>query len=91
MSSVNAHALEGHVFKNLTVGIYTQCEERCVWEEECVSVNIGPHVKDRKVCELSNADYLKHPEDLKPRLGWTYSGTEVRVVKVKNVVIKNGD
>jgi len=47
-------------------------------ESDCVSVNIGPPINDKVVCELSVSDYMQHPEDLKPRYGWTFRGTEVR-------------
>jgi len=70
--------LEGHVFLNLTLGLLTPCEDRCVMQRECVSVNIGPVLNDRVICELSNSDHWRHPEDLKPRPGWTYRGTEVQ-------------
>ena len=69
--------LEGHMFINLTIGIYTPCEHRCVMERKCVSVNIGPISKDKVICELSDSDHFQHPDDLKPRPGWTYRGTEV--------------
>ena len=72
--------LEGHVFLNLTIGINTPCEDRCVMESECVSVNIGPPLNGRVVCELSNSDHFKHPEDIKQRPGWIYRGTEVQTV-----------
>jgi len=43
-----------------------------------VSVNIGPPVNDKVVCELSDLDHIQQPQDLKPRQGWTYRGiTEV--------------
>jgi len=59
--------LEGHVFLNLSVGIYTPCEHRCVMEKECVSFNIGPTINNKVVCELSDSDAIKHPGDLKQR------------------------
>ena len=44
-----------------------------------MSVNIGPAVNDKVVCELSDSDHLQHPQDLKPRQGWSYGGlSEVR-------------
>ena len=43
-----------------------------------MSVNIGPPINDKVVCELSDSDYLQHREDLKSRCGWAYGGTEVR-------------
>ena len=84
VSPVNGHYLKGHVFMNLTIEIYASCEHRYVMESECVSVNIGPPVNDKVVCELSNSDHLRHPEDLKPRHGWTYTGTEVRHAIILN-------
>ncbi|XP_078352336.1 putative skeletal organic matrix protein 5 [Oculina patagonica] len=45
-------------------------------ESRCVSINIGPPINDRVVCELSDSDHSLHPEDLKPRAGFTYTGTE---------------
>ena len=47
-------------------------------QRECVSVNIGPVINDRVICELSNSDHWQHPEDLLKRRGWTYRGTEVQ-------------
>ena len=45
-------------------------------ERKCVSINIGPSIADKVICELSDSDHLQHPEDLKTRPGWTYRGTE---------------
>ena len=72
------HYLEGHVFLNLSIGVHRQCEEECLMQSECVSVNIGPPINDKVVCELSDSDHMQHPEDLKSRYGWIYRGTEVR-------------
>ena len=44
---------------------------------ECVSVNIGPTIDHKVICELSNSDDIQHPEDLIARPGWTYGVTEV--------------
>ena len=74
---VHGRYLVGHVFRNFSIGMYSECEKRCVWERECLSVNIGPPIHEKVVCELSNSDHVQHPEDLKPRQGWTYRGTEV--------------
>ena len=74
---VTGQYLEGHVFINLTIAIYTPCEHRCVMERKCVSVNFGPISKDKVICELSVSDHLQHPDDLKARPGWTYRGTEI--------------
>lgn len=71
--------LESHLFLNLSIGKYTPCEHRCIMENRCVSVNIGPLTEKNEVtCELNDADYLQYPGDLKYHPGWTYRGTEVR-------------
>ena len=40
-----------------------------------MSVNIGPLVNDKVVCELSDSDHILHPQHLTPRRGWSYRGT----------------
>ena len=62
------------MFLNLTIGVYTPCHHRCSMESRCVSVNIGPPVNDKVVCELSDSDHIQNPQDLKTREGWTYRG-----------------
>ena len=71
------------MFANLTIVIYAHCEEYCVREKECVSVNIGPVLEDTRICELSRSDALQHPQELKKRVGWIYRATEVRKCKSK--------
>ena len=43
----------------------------------CVSVNIGPPIKDKFFCELSDSDHIRHPKDVKRREGFMYIGPEV--------------
>lgn len=47
-------------------------------ESTCVSINIGPPINDQVMCQLSDSDNTRHPEDLKPQEGFMYRGTEVR-------------
>ena len=47
------------MFLNLTIGVYTPCHHRCSMESRCVSVNIGPPVNDKVVCELSDSDHIQ--------------------------------
>ncbi|XP_078351548.1 uncharacterized protein LOC144636259 [Oculina patagonica] len=77
-SPVDGHALRGHVFKNisLSVGMRSSCRGRCTMESICVSFNTGPPINDQVMCQLSDSDHTRHPEDLKPREGFTYRGTE---------------
>ena len=53
------------------------CTGLCTIESNCFSFNIGPPINDQVVCQLSDSDHVRHPEDLKPRDGFTYTGTEV--------------
>ena len=71
--------LEGHMIKNLSIGIDASCKNLCTLESHCVSFNLGPPVKDRMVCELSNSDDTLHPEHLIPREGFVYRGTQVGI------------
>ena len=87
--------LEGHVIKNISIGMYASCKHLCTIESHCVSFNLGPPIMDRMVCELSDSDVTKHPGDLKPREGFVYRGTEVRYcsslsANAIRVVIKGG-
>ena len=72
------------MIQNLTLpmdSVYNPCRGQCVMDDRCVSINIGPPINDQVVCELSESDRSLHPEDLKPREGFTYTGTEVTKVK----------
>ena len=49
-----------------------------------MSINIGPPVNDKVVCELSDSDHIQHPHHLKPRQGWSYRGiTEVPMTIIR--------
>ncbi|XP_078371407.1 uncharacterized protein LOC144655059 [Oculina patagonica] len=75
---LDGHALKGHVIKNisLSVGMRSSCRGRCTMESKCVSFNIGPPINDQVLCQLSDSDDMRHPDDLKPREGFIYRGTE---------------
>jgi len=78
VAPVDGFVLEGHVIKNvsLSVGMRETCKERCVMEHTCMSINIGPPINDKVLCQLSDSDHMGHPGDLKPKDGFTYRGTE---------------
>ena len=83
LKSFGGHALQRHVFKEiyLTMGIepYRDCKNRCLMENYCVSVNIGPPDKNGlRVCQLSDSDHTQHPDDLIPREGYLYWASKVR-------------
>ena len=56
----------------------SSCIGRCTMESHCASINIGPSIKDHVLCQLSDSDRILHPEDLRPKEGFTYRGTEVK-------------
>ena len=70
------------MIKNLSLQLGTRdpCRGQCVMESRCLSINIGPPINDRAVCELSDSDHSLHPEDLKQRTGFTYTATEVNFI-----------
>ncbi|XP_068716860.1 uncharacterized protein [Montipora capricornis] len=75
--SREGHRLKGHVFRTFTMDKYaTPCEQECVMDRKCVSINIGPTMEDKTICELSDSDHYQHPEDLELRNKWSYSFTE---------------
>ena len=83
LKSFEGQAFQRHVFKEiyLTMGIepYSDCKNRCLMENSCVSVNIGPPDKNGlRVCQLSDSDHIQHPDDLKPQEGYLYWASKVR-------------
>ena len=82
-TKIDGYALQFHVIKTFDLSIYvgpsvrSACTHRCIMDPVCVSVNIGPPTNEKFICELSNSDHTKHPEDLKKREGFLYIGTEV--------------
>ena len=79
---IGGYVLQQHVFKQiyLFMGIepYSDCKNRCLMENTCVSVKIGPPSKNGlRVCQLSDSDHIQHPADLKPQEGYQYWATKV--------------
>lgn len=75
---VDGYALHGHVIRNisLSLGMRASCRGRCSTENNCVSINIGPPINDKVLCQLSDSDHIRHADDLKPLEGFMYRGTE---------------
>ena len=67
------------MIKNLTLplDVRNPCRGQCVMDSRCVSINIGAPKNYKVSCELSDSDHSLHPEDLKPRAGFTFISTEV--------------
>ena len=53
-------------------------------ERHCVSINIGPTINDHVLCQLSDSDRILHPDDLRPKKGFTYRGTEVKKMQTQS-------
>ena len=47
-------------------------------DDNCVSYNIGPPIKDQVLCQLSDSDHIQHPKDLVTQEGFVYRNSEVR-------------
>ena len=77
-SPIEGYYFNGHVIKNLSIGMYASCKNLCTMESNCVSFNTGPPINGKMVCELSDSDHSQQPVDLKPKEGFTYRATQVR-------------
>ena len=56
-----------------------ECGVMCLYESTCVSINIGPPASDgARLCQLSNSDHIRQPDDLKPQKGFLYLVSKVR-------------
>ena len=68
---VSHHALEGHVFKNLTVDKIVDCHVMCKRDCRCISMNYI-HNKQRENCELNDLNKEMKPAALKYKVGASY-------------------
>ena len=82
MKKKDGYALVNHILKNISLPVgmhtYSNCKNRCMMEDRCKSINMGPEDKDKVLCQISDSDHVQHPSDLKPTDGFTYRGMEVR-------------
>ena len=82
MKKKDGYALVNHILKNISLPVgmhtYSNCKNRCMMEDRCKSINMGPKDKDKVLCQISDSDHVQHPSDLKPTDGFTYRGMEVR-------------
>nr|XP_058969784.1 leukocyte tyrosine kinase receptor-like [Pocillopora verrucosa] len=82
MEKEDGYALVNHILKNISLAVemhtYSNCKNRCMMEDRCKSINMGPEDKDKVLCQISDSDHVQHPNDLKPTEGFTYRGMENR-------------
>ena len=69
--------LTAHIIRSVDVNTDSNCQIKCFLETFCVSYNIGPFQGGKHVCELSNSDAIRHPQDLVTDPTYTYVETEV--------------
>ena len=85
-TKIDEYALQFHVVKKFDFSIYagpllrSACTRRCIMDPVCVYVNIGPPTAEKFLCELSDSEQMKNPEDVKKREGFLYIGTEVNTL-----------
>ena len=69
-----------HTIKTLKVRDLDECELRCYYEHNCVSVNFENKMlgNGKYSCELNNSTHGKHDEDFVEAPNFLYRGTNVR-------------
>lgn len=70
-------ALVNHVISNPTVASEEVCKIQCFIEATCESYNFGPKEDGGHVCELSNSDAIRDPQDRVAKQRHHYVGTLV--------------
>ena len=76
--AVEGFYLKNHVIRNVTIPSSEEtCQIRCVTTRYCVSYNLGPQLVNGRLCELSDSDHIKNPQDLIPRERFIYRSTKV--------------
>ena len=53
------------------------CEIQCFIEVKCESYNFGPNEEGGYLCELSDSEGVRDPDDLRARQGSVYRATKV--------------
>ena len=69
--------LTAHIIRSVDVNTDSNCQIECFLEAFCMSYNIGPFQGGKHVCELSNSDAIRHPQDLVSDPTYAYMGTKV--------------
>ena len=69
-----------HTIKTLKVRDLDECELRCYYEHNCVSLNFENKMvgNGKYSCELNNSTHKEHVEDFEKAPNFLYRGTNVR-------------
>ena len=69
----------GHVFRKEKVPNQGSCRIDCYNEPNCVSINVGPMVEGKHMCELNNATVdNQDATGLHNKMNYIYLGIEVK-------------
>ena len=77
LPAVEGQALANHIVGSLRVTGQDACEVKCFLHGLCVSYNLGPQENSGHVCELSDSDHIRNPQDMKTRVDFSYTAFEV--------------
>ena len=76
---IHDKALPGHVIRTERVADEGSCRVKCYMEPNCVSINVGPAVQGRHMCELNDiANEIQSQSPLEERQGYIHYSVEVR-------------
>ena len=79
------HALQGHVFKSVTVDSVSQCHVTCKDDCRCISMNYIQNIP-RDNCQLNDVNKVLKPDALKYKLGATYYDLVRKYIIVSTVI-----
>ena len=78
LPAVKDNKLVNHVVATYEVNEQETCEVKYFMHSSCVSYNLGAKIEGRlRVCQLCDADHIRHPLDLRESKGFIYVAFEV--------------
>jgi hypothetical protein len=66
--------LRNHIIQTLTTESQSLCRIMCYLSDSCLSYNFH---ESTGTCDINDSDASQHPDDIIPRPGYVYVGTEV--------------
>ena len=66
-----------HVISFHTTESSEDCELKCYFENDCMSINIRALGDGTYYCELNDSDHVIHPRDLENKTGIIYRSVKV--------------
>ena len=78
LPAINGKALANHTVALFRVANEDLCQIKCFIHNSCVSYNLGPQEGSGHLCEISDSDHIRDPQDMQKRSGFLYVAFEVR-------------